>query len=614
LSTYYESKEVNQRIRGSVFDCISGLAQFIKPVIVEPVIQWIEENIDLTDDVTADHNGLVSFDKTPHLREPISCWEDENVLSIIAMAVEQLGKSSIWRWPLPWLLEFYPASNMIVYPSDPLAQRVNKDTVEPLMKCSEKIRKELERPFAMKAGEYRLSDSVTYFQGAGSPIITTPVRFMMADEINDWPEALKEQNAKDIIKRTRTFMHPKICIVCTPSVHGQPIEVQFYSSSMGYWHLSCIKCGHLHPSYDISRLEWSLADDEKTIVPDSIRYICKECKHKHHEENRYKLNQQGQYVHKHSGRERNRGFQWGALASLMPNLTWIDIAEAQMKAGRKSNLVTQQDFDNSYRGLPLQERTDDREEMEIIKSHFAEPKEFGELLGLFMIADTQDDGWFWIVRAIDTKMNSMLVENGFVDRLSIPEDGKRRKDEDGVEFKYLEDVWEKSYLGFLCIAGMVDEGGHFFKEVTNFVKPAGLYSYKGDTRTERFKVSKTNSNRILANATVFKQELLYQLYTQHDRTNNYWMISEDVDPEYLKQMEAVRPNTRVKEGHHFRNYTNGDRADHYFDCDKMFIVMVEFAKENFTDDSWLTQHIPFIEKEPVEKKKRRRPKGKAIIY
>jgi hypothetical protein len=69
------------------------------------------------------------------------------------------------------------------------------------------------------------------------------------------------------------------------------------------------------------------------------------------------MNVNGGYIHKIPERIKEApGYQIGALASQLPALSWKVIANAQLEAGKRSDIETQTTFDNSFRGLPFKRR------------------------------------------------------------------------------------------------------------------------------------------------------------------------------------------------------------------------------------------------------------------
>lgn len=534
-----------------------------------PTVQWIQENIDLTRDHTAALDGLVDLDLTPYLIAPINAWGDDAVRTIIAVAPEQTGKSSIWKWPLPWTVENDPGPALIVYPSDEDAAATNLDSVQPLMEGIPSLKRQLDRPHTSRRDRYNFDQAVIYYTGAGTAAISKPCKYVVGDELDFWITLGGfPNNTRNLRKRLRTHPNSK-CVFCsTPTLKTGLIWKEYLKTSMGRWHLRCLGCGHYARSSAIHLLQWEYDDDKRVVAP-SIRWICPSCKREHKESEARKMNAKGKYVHEIDDKE-HRGYQWGALAS--PFISWKEIADAQTEAGARADRETQMNLDNSFKGLPWVARRLDKTAKDALEAHCAEYPETSAFRALFFSADTQDNGWYWVVRGLDIDESTWLMGRGFA-----------RTEEE------LDAAWDAQYAGMQCEAGIIDEGGHRAREVKKFVKARpGLYTYKGDARIGgRFKVSKSSPRLILANPHLYKGELLYLIYSQDSRDNNYWYLPEGIDDKYLEQMASVKVNPKVKHGEEFEKWEAAAGArDHYFDCERMVIVIMDWARDNFRPENW----------------------------
>ena len=554
---------------GPDIERIRALLGWLSPIVRSPPQTWIQENIDLGRDTTAARDDLVDLSLTPYLIDPINAWADDKCRMITAVAPEQTGKSSIWKWPLIWTLENDPGPALIVYPSDDAAAETNQDSVKPLMEGIPSLKRQLARPYSSKGDRYSFDQAVIYFTGAGTAAISKPCKYVVGDEVDFWITLGGfPNNIRNLSKRTRTFPNSKRLLCSTPTKKDGLIWKEFCKSSMGRWHLRCLGCGHLARSSAIHLLQWEY-DDDKRVIPTSIRWICPECKREHKEAEAARMNAAGKYVHEIDDAE-HRGYQWGALAS--PFISWKEIADAQTEAGRRADLETQRSLDNSFKGLPFSPRRLDKSAKEALEMHCAPYPDPKAYRALFLSADTQDNGWYWVVRAMDADESTWLMGKGFVHTI-----------------EELDEKWEAEYDGVQCEAGIIDEGGHRTREVKAYVKgKPGLYTYKGDARIGiKWKASKTSPKLILGHPHHYKGELLYLIYSQDNRDNNYWYLPEGIEDDYCEQIAAVKANPKVKHGDEFDKWEAAHGArDHYFDCERMALVIMDWARENFTDNNW----------------------------
>jgi hypothetical protein len=261
--------------------------------------------------------------------------------------------------------------------------------------------------------------------------------------------------------------------------------------------------------------------------------------------------------------ETRPGFQWGCLASNIPSFRWDEVAQAQLNAGASGSLQDQILFDNSFRGLPLSKRRRGEKWETTLKRHITKLPDKKEIKYRLFAADTQDDCFWWCVRGYDEKFNSYLLDCG-----------KAVRTED------LARAWDAKYYGEQCVMGIIDAGGHRAREVGEFVgERAGMFMYKG-TRWEaqaRWRTAKDSNRLILANANVYKAELLYNMYSAENKGNHYFYLKEDLPDFYWKQMLDHKPNNKKRDGAEFPNWiSNGN--DHLFDCEKMLVLLHEMYR------------------------------------
>lgn len=185
---------------------------------------------------------------------------------------------------------FLKGEFLVVYPGLDLAKDTNETKVLPLMKCIPQLEEDLSRPYSQRANRYVLGNSVIYFQGSGSKIVSRSCNYVVGDEVDVWDPSLPE-NVKDLSKRTRSWEDATEVFVCTPSVENGEIWKMFLEGSQGYFTLRCRECGRLSMrSCDVHNLQFTTVEDEELrcsrVIPGSCRLVCPICGHEHSEEDR----------------------------------------------------------------------------------------------------------------------------------------------------------------------------------------------------------------------------------------------------------------------------------------------------------------------------------------
>ena len=582
--------------------------------------EWVPVNIDLSHDKTASASGPVDLSITPHLGEPLDYWsrDDSQKIDMTVMAIEQTGKSCIWLWGSLYVIDMgIQPTTLMVHKSDDDAIDINTERFKPLMKGIPKLADELSRPKSHGKDCFRFSNHVYHFMGGGSDIVSFPAAVTIADEPESWPKSTEKvlKDFEDLGKRSRSFDGARQVAVCSPrGGKGTIIAVRFFRSSQGHWTLRCQnkKCRKLLiRSCDTHNLQWEL-DKEKLVRPDTVRLYCPGCKKEHTEDQKLIMNQEGKYIHRKKELLNSHvGYQWGALAgTFQRGIAWPEIAKEQMASGKTANIEKQKNFANSWRGMPYKQRPINEDQLDAILSHCCQTPPANQLENTFLVADTQLDGWFWTLWGVMSNGNFPLLQYGFTEYLELSDEQREKVNEErqthadmnGDDFTPVvthDDIWNREYEGILPALGIIDEGGHREKEVTPYVaERLGLYSYKGDNRactSQKWKFSEEKENLILCREKDYFTDFLYYIYIQKNTDKFYFMLPSEISDELLEHLAAVRKG-EGHNGHLFENYTHNGRKHDFFDNGKMFLALIDIAKEILNSDEWRIGHLEGIAK------------------
>lgn len=545
------------------FDLIKEIRKFFEIQAFQSIIPWAEKNINFSSDISAQRNFL-DFSLYPYQVDILKQWEDlKHIKTVTVVAPEQCGKTCTYIVGLLWRMIFAPCQSLIVYPSDNLASESNLAKIQPLMKHIPQLKAELEKPRAFRSDRYAFSNLISYFQGAGSKIVSKSCKIVIGDEVDQWPVIGKLDNVADLKKRTRSYDSSISFLVCTPTEENGRIWKEFLKSSQGYWYLRCQHCAELTMrSCDIHNLQFESEYNEElkqyVVKPESIRLVCPKCGFEHTEDMKHVMNLNGGYVHKIPAKlQEAPGYQIGALASQLPSLSWKSIANAQLEAGKKADIETQTTFDNSFRGLPFKRREVTKEDFEKLKVHCWSQHEAPSLSNvemLFMTSDTQDNRSVVMVCALDVHDNLHVIESKEVEFLFLKDDQRaliNERSETPVET--VEDMLNKEYLvengvGIRPMFCLIDRQGHRTNDVEYFARHhSNIIMYQGtNLNSETWKMSETNKRLILAAARKWQAHLIYYLYSQKKRGQNYLYFHPDIKDEVIKQIVCVKPDPSKK--------------------------------------------------------------------
>ena len=535
--------------------------------------------------------GPLDFSLSPFLIDPIRAWDLSGVTGlreVTVVAPEQLGKTLSWLAGLLWASVYHPGTALIYYTSETKSRLVNQTKLRPLISNVRDLRPYLDMPNSATASEYRLGPAQINFGGVGSRISSITSIYNIADELDDWQPPRGTSPLDDLRKRSRAFSTGLLYKVCTPAGTARQSHIwrEFLNSSQGYWTLRCQNCGGLTMrSCDVHNLQFDLAEQTEPGVhalpiEESIRLVCPSCRHAHTEADRPALISQGQYVHKYPDRLNNLGYQIGLLASQFASGSWMTIATAQCRSGKSGDEEAQRYFDNSIRGLPFKARKLDTSCARALSIHQVPYPDQSQILWRFLSADTQENCFFYVVRGVDARLNTYLLDSGKLNTLAD-----------------LKAAIQGQYAGRPVTASIIDEGGHRQDEVRSLANTIPhVYTYKGNTGIRaHWKLSTDYPRLILGHADYWRIQLLQKIYAEARTADYYWYTTQEaMSDEYVRQMSAW---TRPSSGKTADELSDGDvscyrktdgAADHLFDAEKMALLLVDYT--------WQTAIKPYLQK------------------
>ena len=557
----------------------------------QDIISWCQNNINFSDDVSAQRTKL-DFSQYPYQRDIIKQWQMKpNVIkTITVVAPEQTGKTNCFVCGVLYNMVYSPCQSLICYPSIELAVATNKTKLKPLMRHIPQLNEQLQRPNSSRSDCYKFSNLISYFQGSGSKIVSKSCKIVVGDQIQSWATTDKYDNVEDLKKRTRSYNNSICFLISTPTTQNGKIWKSFIKGSQGYWYLRCKDCGQLTMrSCDIQNLQFESEENqqlkERLVKSQTIRLICPKCKHQHVEADKVWMNQNGGYIHNIPQRLQTApSFQIGALASQLPSLSWTNIANAQLQAGKRNDVETHITFDNSWRGLPYHRRQIVKQDMQRLKDHcyqIGQKLKAEDIQFVFGAVDSMGSYWRYGIFASDTRDNIHVLKIGEVNYLTLSQQDRQKHNaerkrqaellgQNYVPIETLEDVINATYYNFQpLVVGIDAHATYNYAEVQKFIKDnPKMIGYLGTRMTQtRYKSSQRPKNWMVS-AVDYKVTTIYYLYSQKKRDGQY-LFFDDIQQKYLNQIGAVKPDPNSKFGHLPQNWTNQNRADHAFDCIKM---------------------------------------------
>lgn len=289
-------------------------------------------------------------------------------------------------------------------------------------------------------------------------------------------------------------------------------------------------------------------------------------------------------------------------------MSWKVIANAQLEAGKKSDIETQTTFDNSFRGLPFKRREVTKDDFEKLRTHCWKPVEAPTLENiemLFMVCDTQDDRSVCGIFGLDVNDNLHFIEAKELQHLILTDEERtninklrdqqaRIKGEKFIPIETVEDMLKKPYLikngvGIIPTFALIDRQGHRTQEIQYFSKKVpNVMMYQGTgLQQSTWRISDENKKLLLASARHWQSVLIYQLYTQKKRDGNYLFFYPEISDEVIKQIVCVKPDSSKKFGDSPEKWEPENGAQHdWFDVCKMAYLSVDFAIQTMGKSRW----------------------------
>ena len=247
------------------FNLCEHIRRYFSIMPYRDIISWAQQNIDFSDDVSAERNKL-DFNLYPYQIPILKQWQNEKkvIKTIVVVAPEQTGKTNMFAVGELYNMVYSPCQSLIVYPTDELAIATNQTKFLPLMKHIPVLKQELQKPKSYRSDCYKFSNLISYYQGGGSKIVSKSCKIVIMDEVDAVMPPPNTDPVADLKKRTRSYNSSICFLISTPTVSTGRIWKNFLKGSQGYWTLRCKGCGELTMrSCDIHNLQFESDYDQQ---------------------------------------------------------------------------------------------------------------------------------------------------------------------------------------------------------------------------------------------------------------------------------------------------------------------------------------------------------------
>jgi len=407
-------------------------------------------------------------------------------------------------------IDMDPGEVLYIYPDDHTASLNSKDRIQPMLTASPRLSSYMTgADDDVSTRRIKLKHMVIYLASAqsASQLANKPCKYVIFDEVDKYPAELKGEADPVSLgrKRTTTYAHSRKMIeLSTPTTERGQIWTSLRTAQVvfHYW-CRCPHCGEMQTML-FKDIKWDgghKADPEEVRAYGLAWYECRHCRRPWSDEERDDAVRRGEWRASSGGHplfaDQDAAMGAGpaltlfaALDKLQPKKIafhlpawvspYVSISEcaAAFLDGQRDPMKLR-DFSNAFEAVPWREIRKEREEDTIL----ALRDELDEGVVppwadvLTVGADTQDNGWWFEVRAweIGPDMRSHGVRRGFVETLDALDDVLLRT-------SYCKADGSEAPL----VAGLIDAMGHRTAEVYDWCRTRRIIRpSKGETRMTR---------------------------------------------------------------------------------------------------------------------------------
>lgn len=377
--------------------------------------------------------GRFSFSYAPHQALPLEVIGDDKVREVVIWVASQTGKTTLAMIALNWYMDSIGGNAMFFLPSDELVSFSATDRILPAINRT--INKNL---ILEEKEERKLRDNTKNIRYLGGVIRvlsssksanrkSTPASFIILDEISE----MKHSHVLEISERAKTFEKygSKIIKTSTAMSENDPIVYAYEASEVKYeYFVKCPFCKKSHPDDFLANIRYKpmseFESELKGVEKESIKtatyanlaskdakYECPFCKKLWGEKEKDWAIDNGNW-HCVSLKKQGRsvGFKASSFISKFVSLSELvrgfliaddDEKKAAFYRGWLNQIYTPQIKERDLNELAKLEHT---------------KLERGELpndcVGLFGAIDVQKDCYYFLVMAVDSRLNRYIIDYG----------------------------------------------------------------------------------------------------------------------------------------------------------------------------------------------------------
>lgn len=243
--------------------------------------RWADENRWLTS--FSSEPGRWSTDRVPYAREWMDSANCRWVRKVSLLTSTQVGKTETLNNICGFHIHQDPCPIMVVMPRRDDAKLIGERRLRPMVEASPALRAErTERGADLQSRELTFRNAIVYLRSAQSPadLASVPVRVVLADELDKWPQWSGEEASplKLVEERTRTFYDHLILTSSTPTTRRGAIWRQFEAGDQRRFWMPCAHC-QKPLTFEFQQVKWNTEAVRTREDMDREREAWYECQH-----------------------------------------------------------------------------------------------------------------------------------------------------------------------------------------------------------------------------------------------------------------------------------------------------------------------------------------------
>ena len=219
----------------------------------------------------------------PYAREWMDSANCRWVRKLTLLTSTQVGKTETLNNIAGYHIHQDPCPIMVVMPRRDDAKLIGERRLRPMVEASPALRAErTERGADLQSRELTFRNAIVYLRSANSPadLASVPVRIVLADELDKWPQWSGEEASplKLVEERTRTFYDHLILTSSTPTTQRGAIWREFEAGDQRRYWMPCPHCGKAQ-TFEFPQVRWDTDAVKTREDMDRVREAWYECRH-----------------------------------------------------------------------------------------------------------------------------------------------------------------------------------------------------------------------------------------------------------------------------------------------------------------------------------------------